>query len=227
MGFYKSIYAVSAETIDQIRLRPSEVDDLLSAAARDGQWVLQPDFHVDLDKTWHALTWLFMRRMDTLAARWEPGKPHAPRLVNLLVSGERLTDTGFDVRVLYPEDVREIAAGLRDTPDSALRRLYNAKKMTKANIYPRIIWERDGDEAKDYVLGRLPALRRVVDCAAEHGLCLAVCGGFESAPVSSRVNTRILDTDPRWDLGGEDYSVWETPPDWWFDDDLTDDVDRA
>jgi hypothetical protein len=79
-------------------------------------------------------------------------------------------DTGYGpAQLLSPAEVKAIAVLLRSTPPDVLRQRYKPQELTRAQIYPGIIWERDGNEALGYVLQNYELLVAFYQKAAERG----------------------------------------------------------
>lgn len=107
-----------------------------------------------LDKAWDGLTFLL-------------GQARAPVDLEICVRGWIATDgTGS---VWSADEVRAAADYLRSTPFERLARHYDPSEMTLRDVYPSIIWERDGDEALDYLRAHYRDLMRFFDVAARAG----------------------------------------------------------
>lgn len=95
---------------------------------------------VGLDKAWHALHFLFTGNAeggDTPAA--------------FLLSGGLRIGTE-DAHALSPRQVAEFRDYVHGLPEDLLRSRFDPIRMTELQIYPEIIWLRDGTEALDYVM---------------------------------------------------------------------------
>lgn len=97
---------------------------------------------VDLEKAWHALHFLF-------TGTSEGGDPPACYLMS---GGLGLSTGDTDAHALSPQQVEEFRKYVHGISEEELRRRYDPKRMTALHIYPDVIWERDGDDALDYVL---------------------------------------------------------------------------
>lgn len=184
MGYYMTVYAVPESVVQRLRDSPQRAYDTLDEAIGwdpDGAADPNPLLSVYLDKAWHAIDWL----QHSLHHR-------AP----LMRGGELLGDTESQMRVQDPESVRLWHEELSLTPDAKFRRAYKPELMAKARIYPSVIWLREGEDNIGYVLAYLAGLRRVVATAADLGLAVVCVGGFERAPSTARLMTRILGTMP-------------------------------
>ena len=58
---------------------------------------------------------------------------------------------------------------LEQTTPETLRERFRPKEMTRADVYPGVIWERDGDQALSYVLDYYKKLVAFYKRAAERG----------------------------------------------------------
>src|SRR5215469_5970475 len=123
--------------------RDKEVTNALTAWAEKRKAEVG-DTEVDLDKAWHGIHYL-------LTGSIEPNGTLASKVI---MGGEAIgPDQGYGpAQLLQPDEVKEIAQLLdRTTPDT-LRQRFKPKEMTRAGVYPAIIWERDGNQALEYVL---------------------------------------------------------------------------
>ncbi|MEV4702383.1 YfbM family protein [Actinoplanes sp. NPDC049316] len=103
---------------------------------------------VDLDKAWHGIHFLLAGNA------WEttPGAGEA------VLGGDPIAEEeGHDARLLTPDQVAAIAAGLRDVDAAALRSRYDAAALKEAEIYPGI-WDED-DVLDTYLLPNFDKLR--------------------------------------------------------------------
>ena len=71
--------------------------------------------------------------------------------------------------MLKPAEVKAIAHLLEETTPDMLRKRFKPREMTRADVYPGVIWERDGDEALIYVLDYYKKLVAFYKLAAERG----------------------------------------------------------
>lgn len=124
---------------------------------------LGPDDSIDLDKTWHALQFLFT------GTAWEGDFP-ACFLVN---SGQTVgdVDVGYGpARSFTPIQTKEIAQYLDTLEHAALKERYDCKKMLALEIYPQH-WT---DEDRDYLEDGLEKATRFVRETAEKDMALLV-----------------------------------------------------
>jgi hypothetical protein len=71
--------------------------------------------------------------------------------------------------LLKPAEVKAIAQLLEETTPDMLRKPFKPKEMTRVDVYPGVIWERDGDETLSYVLDYYKKLVAFYKLAAERG----------------------------------------------------------
>lgn len=120
-------------------LHPDERED----EGREGD--LPKIRHLDIDKAWHGIQFLLN------GSAWEGESP----LYNVVLGGTVLgdEDLGYGpARYLTPEEVRETYLALEQISADDFRARYDPRAMTKAEIYPEIVWERDGDDALQYLV---------------------------------------------------------------------------
>jgi hypothetical protein len=119
------------------------------------------DTEVELDKAWHGIHYL-------LTGSAEPSGTLASKVI---MGGESIgPDQGYGpAQLLKPDEVKAIAQLLEQTTPDMLRERFKPKEMTRLGIYPDVIWERDGDEALQYVLDYYKLLAAFYKRAAERG----------------------------------------------------------
>ncbi|ADU09533.1 YfbM family protein [Micromonospora aurantiaca] len=118
-----------------------------------------PD-ELDLDKAWHGLHYLLTGT--TYEIRGDAGPA--------IVGGEPIgPDLGMGpARLLMPDAVRTVAAGLDAVDDATLRARFDPEAMSEAEIYPHI-WDDGDDEFDGYLLPYFTALRDFYRDAAASG----------------------------------------------------------
>jgi hypothetical protein len=144
----------------QVDLSNAQIRDELAAWAAKRKTEVG-DTEVDLDKAWHGIHYLLTGSNDsngTLASK-------------VIMGGKNIgPDRGYGpAQLLRPAEVKSIAHLLEETTPDILRARFKPKEMTRARIYPEIIWERDGDEALSYVLDYYKKLVAFYQRAAERG----------------------------------------------------------
>lgn len=198
MGYYMSLYSVADESADRLVTYPGQADDTLQhAVLRVAGIAPDPRLHCYLDKAWHALHWLLARVY---------GHP----LTFLCNGGRVLADTRYAIRLHDAAEVGAIQAALALVSDDEIRMAYDAEALTRARIYPDIIWRRDGNDAREYVLANFARMRVTLTAASVSDRHIVVVGGFRNAPDSPRLCTRILGTQR---MSEEDYA-WMVEPEW-------------
>ena len=137
-------------------IRIEEVDPSAPPPAPPGDDV------VDLEKSWHGLHFLF-----TGTAR----ETELPK--GFLISGGldlETVDNDSTLRLLSADQVRETDAFLHSLSREELTRRYDVRRMTELEIYPDVIWLRDGDRdhpVLDHLLDAFDELRAFIAAARE------------------------------------------------------------
>ncbi|WP_431946969.1 YfbM family protein [Micromonospora marina] len=118
-----------------------------------------PD-ELDLDKAWHGLHYLLTG--DAYEIRGDAGPA--------VLGGDPIgPDLGMGpARLLMPDAVRAVAAGLDAVDDATLRARFDPAAMSEAGIYPHI-WNDGVDEFDNYLMPNLTALRDFYRDAAARG----------------------------------------------------------
>lgn len=146
--------AVDVSTAAKLRTNAELVESLLDEEGPKGRSIY-------LDKAWHGIHFL-------LTGSNSPNKS----LESLVIfGGEPVgTDQGYGpAQLLSPAEVQNIAKLLENYPPEVLASRYNPKAMETAQIYPSIIWIREGQEALKYVLQFYSQLVSFYKAAAERG----------------------------------------------------------
>ncbi|RLQ10763.1 DUF1877 family protein [Micromonospora sp. BL1] len=115
---------------------------------------------LDLDKAWHGLHYLL--NGTTYEVRGDAGPA--------IIGGDPIgPDLGMGpARLLMPDAVRAVAAGLDAVDDATLRARFDPAAMSEAEIYPHI-WDDGEDEFDNYLLPHFTALRDFYRDAAASG----------------------------------------------------------
>ena len=141
--------AVPQSRLDALREEPDQIDEFLSG----------PDAGeaVDIEKAWHGLHFLLT---GSVAAGTGP-------LANVVFGREPIgDDLGYGPAMVTDADaVQAVASALAAVTDDRLRARFDPDAMDE--IYPNI-WD-EGDEALDYLLDHLQALRAFYRDAAASG----------------------------------------------------------
>jgi len=152
----------TASSSDLIGLRDGSVavEDYLYPDGGEGQ----PPYYVDVDKAWHGLHYL-------LTGQADGGRP--PQSWVILGGQEFGSDVGFGpARFLTPDQVRTVAELLSKTDAERLASRFDPADMARKNIYPEVIWERDGHDALEYVLENYTHLQTFYQDASDRGDCV-------------------------------------------------------
>ncbi|MBO4141047.1 YfbM family protein [Micromonospora tulbaghiae] len=150
MGMIFNARRLSAEDLAAVLTDPEKVGTLFQGG---------PD-ELDLDKAWHGLHYLL--NGTTYEVRGDAGPA--------IIGGDPIgPDLGMGpARLLMPDAVRAVAAGLDAVDETTLRARFDAAAMSEAEIYPHI-WDDGDDEFDNYLLPNFTVLRDFYRAAAEHG----------------------------------------------------------
>lgn len=157
MGMVGCYAAVDAATLERLIADPDSLPGFLYPEDGGGE----PEPYCDLDKAWHGIHFLLTGKAD-----------EGPDPLSLAVSGgESLgEEVGYGpARYLTPSQVREVAAALSRISTPELRARFDPRAMEDAEIYPREIWVREGEEAFDYLLEAYVPWAAFYRAAAERG----------------------------------------------------------
>lgn len=113
-----------------------------------------------LDKAWHAIHFVLT------GSAWAGEAPWAWAILGGTELGE---DEDGNWRHLPAEQVREVAQALSALPPDEFARRYDPQALADAQIYPDVIWLRDGDDAKQYVVDYYAQLSGFYAAAAQRG----------------------------------------------------------
>jgi len=178
MGIYCSLYSASTEQLAAIARHPPFVNLLWGEAG----WSSQRSFfsrlrhrapsclndvsgsmQISLDKAWHGLHFLF-------SGSSAPGSLPA----SFLLAGG--SDIGFDSRIVLPGEALQFGAFVASLGLDLLRARFDPAAMERLDVYPSVIWKRDGQEGLEWLLefhDRLPGFFR--DIAEEkHGYVITI-----------------------------------------------------
>jgi hypothetical protein len=144
--------AVDAAQFERLKKDP---DALMESLDAKGEQI------VSLDKDWHGLHFLLT------GSAWSTRGTAAQAIMGGREFGE---DMGYGpARALSVSQVKAVAKELAKTSPAALSARFDPKAMTKAEIYPAIIWEREGQEALAGLLRSYESLASFYRRAAEKG----------------------------------------------------------
>ena len=124
--------------------------------------------HMDLDKAWHGLHFLFT------GSDWEGDFPQGFIVANGEPVGDE--DVGYGpARSFTPDEVEKIAAFLETQNEDELRKRLDPEKMTELEIYPSI-WAQATDmgEEWEYLAENFRSMKQFVREAAAKQMALLV-----------------------------------------------------
>jgi len=158
MGMTSFFAAIDPDTLDLLRAEPERLADYLFPDDDEGT---ELDNALDIDKAWHGIHYL-------LNGTTEGGDE--PYSLVILGGQEIGEDLGYGpARLLFPEQVADIAGALREMDADALEARFDPVAMEEAQIYPEQTWTRDGQEALDYLLHYYARLTDFYEAAAARG----------------------------------------------------------
>ncbi|MBH9579322.1 YfbM family protein [Inhella proteolytica] len=157
MGMVGCFAALPAAQLAQLQSGERSIEDFLYPDDGDGE----PEHSIDVDKAWHGLHYLLT------GTAWGGDAP----LCLAVLGGEEFgPDVGYGpARALTATQVASVAAALAGLPADKLASRYQPADMAKLEIYPDVIWVRDGAEALDYLLENYQQLVEFYRDAAARG----------------------------------------------------------
>jgi len=157
MGMVGCFAAVSTTTLDGLRADPESIEEYLYP--NDGED--EPPYYIDVDKAWHGIHYL-------LTGSAEGG---AEPLSLAVMGGEEFgPEVGYGpARFLTPTQVSLVAGALSQLTVDHLESRFNPEDMEAKDIYPDVIWARDGKDALDYLLENYRQLATFYRDAAQRG----------------------------------------------------------
>jgi hypothetical protein len=130
--------AISLATANRLKANPDEIDEYLFPDDGDGE----PENYIDVDKAWHGIHYL-------LTGSADGGTP--PLAWAVLGGVEVGEDMGYGpARLLTSEQVKMISDALPG--EESFKASFAPEAMEAAQVYPDVIWVRDGDEALEYLV---------------------------------------------------------------------------
>jgi hypothetical protein len=165
MGMSSFFAAIDAKTLAQIEDDPSLMESFLYPDDGDGE----PEHSMDVDKAWHGIHFLLNGTADS---------GDGPLALTVLGGEPMGEDMGMGpARVLRPDEVKAVAAALATITPEQFASNYDPAKMTKLQIYPDAIWERDGSEGLAYIVDNFePLVAFYQETAARgDGMILVIC----------------------------------------------------
>ena len=153
---------LSDADLSRLREEPELVADYIGGDEPEG---FGPFTDLDVDKAWHAIHFLLT------GTAWEGDPP----LNFVAIGGTELgDDLGYGpARSLTSDEVRNLAAALKDIPTATLLQRFDPEALESAEIYPDI-WDRpeEEDDTRGYVSEYYEELRSFVLEAAAQGEAL-------------------------------------------------------
>jgi hypothetical protein len=144
---------LSADELTAVRADPTTVESLIYADHDDAE----PGPALDLDKAWHGIHFLLT------GSAWEIGEGAG----GAVLGGEPIGgDTGYGpIRLLPPEAVRTVAAGLATLEIDELRARFDPESLAAADVYPAI-WDEGAEAFDGYLAPYYTHLREFYRAAA-------------------------------------------------------------
>ncbi|MDQ2821196.1 MAG: YfbM family protein [Pseudomonadota bacterium] len=157
MGMIACFTSLAPTELQHLRDTPDEIEEFLYPDDGDSE----PPNYMDLDKAWHGMHYLLTGTAD------EGQQPLSLAVVGGVEFGP---EVGYGAaRFLTPDQVAAIAIALADVTVDDLKQRFDPADMEAKQIYPDVIWTRDGSEGLDYVLDVFPSLQAFYAGAAERG----------------------------------------------------------
>lgn len=158
MGMTWSATAIDAARAHALSQDPEGIGEALYATCEADEAAGRV---VYLDKAWHAIHFVLTG---------SPWLGDAPWSWAILGGTSLSEDPDEDApRRVGADEVAQIAAALASLPEQEFARRYDAQALADAQIYPDVIWLRDGDEAKEYVVTHYAQLSAFYAAAAARG----------------------------------------------------------
>jgi len=157
MGMVACFTSLSEEILARLREDEDLIEDFLYPDDGDSE----PDNYIDLDKAWHGLHYLLTG---------EAEGAEAPLGLAVIGGEEFGPDVGYGpARFLSAEQVAQVAKALEPITVESLSAKFDPQDMEHKQIYPDIIWVRDGADALDYLLENYEQLAVFYRDAAARG----------------------------------------------------------
>lgn len=129
---------INLDVANRLMSNPDEIDGYLYPNDGDDE----PENYIDVDKAWNGIHYL-------LTGTAFEGEP--PLSWAILGGKEVGDDVGYGpARFLTADQVKNISQALPDL--EVFKAGFSPKEMDESEIYPDGIWERDGEEALEYLV---------------------------------------------------------------------------
>ncbi len=149
--------AVEPAQFEQLRKNP---ESLAKAFFSKGEQAIK------LDKDWHGIHFLLT------GTAWDVNGEAGQAILGGKDFGE---DLGYGpARVLSVAQVKAVAEALARNSSESLSARFNPEAMTRAEIYPTVIWNREGAQALASLLNSYSALVTFYRRAAEKGQLVVI-----------------------------------------------------
>jgi len=157
MGMVGYLVALPESKLAELRANEDLVEEFLFPDDGDSE----PENSIDIDKAWHGIHFLLTGEAE--------GGPEPLSLA--VIGGEEFgPDLGYGPpSFLTPAEVKAIAEALKPLGRTELAARFDPQEMERKEIYPEVIWTRDGDDALDYVIENYEVLRDMYLEAAARG----------------------------------------------------------
>jgi Domain of unknown function (DUF1877) len=157
MGMVACFTSLPSEALQELQEEPDQIEEFLYP--EDGE--SNPPNYIDLDKAWHGIHYLLTGVADGGTE---------PQSLAVFGGKEFGPEVGYGpARFLTAEQVLSVAESLSGLSAEALSERFNPKDMEVKQIYPDVIWVRDGQDALDYVLESYQQLQVFYRDAAARG----------------------------------------------------------
>ena len=157
MGMVACFISLSPAALADLQEAPDRIEEYLYPDGGESE----PPNYLEVDKAWHGIHYLL-----TGVAEGGP----EPQSLAVFGGEEFGPEVGYGpARFLSPDQVRRVAESLATITPEALAQRFDAKDMEAQQIYPDVIWVRDGQAALDYALDNYQPLRVFYRDAAARG----------------------------------------------------------
>lgn len=153
MGMAACFAAITPATMERLTAHPDQIEEYLFPD--DGE----PENYIDVDKAWHGIHYLLTGTA---------GEGTTPLSWAVLGGKEIGEDVGYGpARLLTAEQVKKISEVLLNEDD--FKAAFAPEAMEAAQIYPDVIWVRDGQESLEYLVENYRELVAFYRAAALRG----------------------------------------------------------